>query len=259
MVLLKQLEATLKDLLQPELFNDYCPNGLQVEGRSDIKRLITGVTACQALIDQAVEKKADAILVHHGYFWKGEDPRLTGIKRKRIASLIENNISLLAYHLPLDAHPDLGNNACVGNLLAEVMEIEKIIPGEGSQLVWLVKLKNPETSEQFRQYLVDALGHQFLTNVLHIAGGADSGGIQSLAWCTGAAQGYIEQAADMGADAYISGEVSEETVHIARERGIHYYAAGHHATERYGVQALGNYLSKTLGINHQFIDIDNPV
>ena len=259
MASLQQLEATLKELLQPELFNDYCPNGLQVEGRSDIKRLITGVTACQALIDQAVEKKADAILVHHGYFWKGEDPRLTGIKRKRIASLIENNVSLLAYHLPLDAHPDLGNNACVGNLLAEVMEIEKIIPGEGSQLVWLAKLKNPETSEQFHQHLVDALGHPFLTNVLHIAGGADSGSIQSLAWCTGAAQGYIEQAADMGADAYISGEVSEETVHIARERGIHYFAAGHHATERYGVQALGNYLSKTLGINHQFIDIDNPV
>jgi len=153
----------------------------------------------------------------------------------------------------------LGNNACVGNLLAKVMEIEKIIPGEGSQLVWLAKLKNPDTSEHFHQHLVDALGHPFLANVLHIAGGADSGNIQSLAWCTGAAQGYIEQAADMGADAYISGEVSEETVHIARERGVHYFAAGHHATERYGVQAVGNYLSKTLGIHHQFIDIDNPV
>jgi len=259
MATLKQIENILKELLQPELFSDYCPNGLQVEGKSDINRLITGVTACQALIDQAVEKKADAILVHHGYFWKGEDPCLTGIKRKRIATLLENNISLLAYHLPLDAHPDLGNNACVGNLLAKAMSFEKIVPGDVSQLVWQARLKNPVTSKQFRQHLADALGHQSLSCVLHIAGGEGAGAIQNLAWCTGAAQGYIDQAVDMGVDAYISGEVSEQTVHIARERGVHYFAAGHHATERYGVQALGKHLAKTLSIEHEFIDIDNPV
>ncbi len=259
MATLKQIENTLKELLQPDLFNDYCPNGLQIEGTPDVKRLITGVTACQALIDQAVEKKADAILVHHGYFWKGEAPCLTGIKRKRIATLIESNISLLAYHLPLDAHSGLGNNACVGNLLAKVLDIKQIIPGDESQLVWQAKLKNPVTSEVLRQHLADSLGHQSSSSILHIAGGKDAGSIQNLAWCTGAAQGYIDQAADMGVDAYISGEVSEQTVHIARERGVHYFAAGHHATERFGVQALGNHLAKNLGIEHQFIDIDNPI
>lgn len=253
MATLCNLERLLSTLLQPEQFKDYCPNGLQVEGKSEISHLVTGVTACQALIDQAIAQQADAVLVHHGYFWHGENPCLTGMKRKRIAALIENNISLLAYHLPLDAHPELGNNACLGRLL----DIEQPIPGDGNQLVWRGRLKTPLTAEQFQQLLASGLGHQSKANVLHIAGEADV--IQSLAWCTGAAQSYIAKAADMGVDAYITGEVSEQTVHVARERGIHFFAAGHHATERYGVQAVGKYVAEELGIEHQFIDIANPV
>lgn len=256
-VTLNQLEAYLNDLLQPEMFNDYCPNGLQVEGKADIRHLISGVTASQALIDKAVDLKADALLVHHGYFWKGEDPCVKGIKRRRIASLLENNISLLAYHLPLDAHREFGNNACFGRILSQDLGLKEIVPGEENQFLWQSKLKTPLNPDKFKLLLANILNRSPESGILHIDGAC--GDIKNLAWCTGAAQGYIDQAADLGLDAFISGEISEQTVHIARERGIHYFSAGHHATERYGVQALGQYLSDELGIEHQFIDIDNPV
>lgn len=253
MIKLVELEKFVTTLLQPEEVKDYCPNGLQVEGKAEIKRLISGVTACQALIDQAVEQNADALLVHHGYFWQGENPCIRGMKRKRIATLIDHNISLLAYHLPLDIHPELGNNACLGRLLG----IEKVLPGDVKCLVWQGELEKPMTAEQFQLHLAQQLDHQSTANVLHIAGEVDE--IRSLAWCTGAAQSYIDQAAEMGVDAFLSGEVSEQTVHVARERGIHFFAAGHHATERYGVQAVGQHVAEALGIEHQFIDVANPV
>ena len=244
--------AALDRLLQPDRFRDYCPNGLQVEGRESIQRVVTGVTACQALIDAAIVEQADAILVHHGYFWKNEDARVRGMKKQRLQALLHHDISLFAYHLPLDAHPELGNNVALAQVLA--LDIEAGMEADNPLSIGLVgRLPHSMSAEEFAEYTESRLGRE----VLHIGESEDE--IETLAWCTGAAQGFIEQAQALGVDAYLSGEISEPTVHIARETGIHYFACGHHATERYGVQALGQWLAREYGIEHIFIDIDNPV
>lgn len=248
---LTELIAAADALLTPERFQDYCPNGLQVEGKPRIRRLVSGVTANLALLEAACAAGADAILVHHGYFWKGEAPVIAGMKRRRLQLLLRHDISLIAYHLPLDAHPGLGNNA----QLARQLDIE--ITGGLQAVAYPIgnvgRLREAMPAAVFVEHIGQRLGRmpQF------IAGGDHP--IRSLAWCTGAAQGYIEQAAAHGVDAFISGEISEQTVHSARELGLHFIAAGHHATERYGVRALGESLAAQLQIEHIFIDIENPV
>lgn len=253
---LKEMVALLDQELQPGLFKDYCPNGIQVDASdtsgASIKKIVTGVTACQALIDKAVELQADAILVHHGYFWRGEDAVITGIKRKRIETLLANNISLVAYHLPLDAHPVFGNNAELARLMGwdtvGGMEPGARLPvgnwGTTGKKMSLEELSLDITSKLGREPLV-------------ISGGDHP--VKTIAWCTGAAQSMIDKALSLGADAFVSGEISESTVHFARENGIHYISAGHHATERYGVQALARWLHDETGIEHEFVDIDSPV
>lgn len=247
---LSDIAQHCKTVLAVDQFEDYCPNGLQVEGKRDIKVLISGVTACQALLDAAIDAKADAVLVHHGYFWRGENPVITGMAKQRLQRLLQHDISLLAYHLPLDAHPVFGNNA----QLARVLELDCSDQTRAPQdLIFVGELAQPLKPTAFAQYISQRLSRE----PLHIAAGPDK--IQRVAWCTGAAQDFIQQAADLGVDAYISGEVSERTFHQAQELGIHYYACGHHATERYGVQALGDHLAKQFDIKHKFIDIPNPV
>lgn len=245
-----ELASYCDTLLGIARFSDYCPNGLQVEGERPVRRLITGVTACQRLIDAAVEAQADAILVHHGFFWKGEAPSLTGVKGRRIRRLLQADVSLLAYHLPLDAHPELGNNG----RLAGVLGLENArASGGDDDLLWSGELQAPIPGANFARRVEHSLGRA----PLHVA--VREHPLQHLAWCTGAAQGMIERAAAIGADCYLSGEISEQTVHLARELGIDYLAAGHHATERYGVQALGEHLAKTFELEHRYIEIDNPV
>jgi len=242
---------TLDDLLQSARFNDYCPNGLQVEGRAEVRTLITGVTASEALIDAAIELKADAILVHHGYFWKGERAEITGMKRRRLGKLITHDISLLAYHLPLDAHPVLGNNAQLAQRLGFVRD-GALFPHDPRAVGDVGTLAQAMTADALSRHIAQVLGRQ----PLHIAG--NDRPIRRVGWCTGGAQGFIEQAIARGVDAYFSGEISEPTVHAARESGVHYWAMGHHASERYGVQALGEWCARELGLTHQFVDIDNP-
>lgn len=237
------------ELLKINQFKDYCPNGLQVEGRSQVKKIVSGVTACQALIDEAIQEQADLLLVHHGYFWRGEDASITGIKQRRIKVLLNNGVSLLAYHLPLDAHPELGNNA---NLAVKLgFQIEGVLTseliGNYGSLAQVVDVEG----------LAARISIALEREPLVIPAGPEK--IKRVGWCTGAAQNYIDQAISLGLDAYISGEISEQTVHQARESGIHYFAAGHHATERYGVQSLGERLAQQFDISHQYIDIDNPV
>ncbi len=239
-------------LLDAVNFRDYCPNGLQVEGRDEVTHIVSGVTASQALIEAAVAQKADLLLVHHGYFWKGEDACITGIKRRRLKTLLDHEMNLLAYHLPLDAHPVLGNNACLAERLG--VEITGWFgDGEGPALACEAVIDPPLTGIQ----LGGRIGQALFREALHIEAGPAQ--IHRIGWCSGAAQGYLETAARRGLDAFISGEISESTVHIAREYGIHYFAAGHHASERYGVQALGEHLAGHFGIDHFFVDIDNPV
>lgn len=236
--------------LEPSRFQDYSPNGLQVEGRANVRRIISGVTASQAFLDAAIEAGADMVLVHHGYFWKGEDQRVQGMKKRRLRTLLSHDVSLLAYHLPLDAHIELGNN----RQLADRLSIRNARPLEGnSGLVWIGDLDEARTPDQLAKHLQQALARP----PLHVGNGPAR--IERICWCTGAAQGFIGQAIAAGADAFISGEISEPTVHTARECDTHYYSAGHHATERYGVQALGRRLADELGIEHRFIDVDNPV
>lgn len=249
MVSLDKLVDYCNRLLEAGRFRDYAPNGLQVQGRDRVTRIVSGVTASRALIEQAVALKADAILVHHGYFWKGEDPCLTGMKRARIALLLEHGISLIAYHLPLDAHPELGNNA----VLARELELEVDGPLNAEGIGLHGRLAEALAPGLFAERLRRVLRHA----PLHIPGGPEV--IQRVGWCTGAAQDYIEQALALGLDAFVSGEISERTTHTAREAGIHYYAAGHHATERGGVQALGAHLAAHFGLEHRFVDDPNPV
>lgn len=251
MVERETLLAEFNTLLQPQFFKDYAPNGLQVQGKDGIRTLVSGVTATRALIERAIELQADAIVVHHGYFWKSEDPAITGMKFQRVRLLIEHGINLFAYHLPLDAHPELGNNAQLARVLGIQVE-GGLQPGEQRPIGNVGSLDQTLGLEALAARISERLGR----TPLCIRGGNHP--IRRVAWCTGGAQGYIEQAAALGADAYISGEISEQTVHIARECGIHYIAAGHHATERYGARALGEYVAAKLGLVHHFVDIDNP-
>jgi len=245
----EELVSYLDGLLEPANFKDYCPNGLQVEGRSEIRRVIAGVTASQALLDAAVAAGADAVLVHHGFFWKGEDGRITGIRRQRLGALIENNINLLAYHLPLDAHPELGNNAQLASRMGW-----QASGRFGEQAIgWLGELIEPAKLGQLAADVANGLGRTPLVI------GDMARSIRRIAWCSGGAQGYFEQAIALGVDAYLSGEISEQTVHLARESGVAYIAAGHHATERGGVQALAGHLASHFDLDCSFIDIDNPV
>ncbi|CAA0110178.1 GTP cyclohydrolase 1 type 2 [Halioglobus japonicus] len=251
---LPELCQYLDQCLQPQRFKDYCPNGLQVEGKARVVRLATGVTACQRLLDAAVEWGADALLVHHGYFWTGEAPQIVGMKRRRIATLLANELSLLAYHLPLDAHPLLGNNACLGKLLGfDHQDQAPLQPDVADGLGNIADLAEPVPVRQVVAQLAQITGRE----PLHV--GDPDKPVRRIAWCTGAAQGYIDTALLAGADLYITGEASEQTVHTAREEGIEFIAAGHHATERYGVQAVGEHLATQFSLQHRFIDIDNPV
>lgn len=240
----------LADELKTSAIQDYCPNGLQVEGTARISTIVSGVTASQALIDMAVELKADALLVHHGYFWRGENAVITGLKRNRIKQLLAHDINLLVYHLPLDMHSEVGNNAQLGKVLG-------LTPtgrfGE-HELGWLGTLPDPggSTAGQLADYVEKVLGRKPLLV------GDPFLPVSTIGWCSGAAQDMIADAVNAGAGIYLSGEISEQTVHEAREYGIAYLACGHHATERYGIQALGNLLAEKYGVRHTFIDIDNP-
>lgn len=247
------LEHYLEKLLTPARIKDYTPNGLQIEGKKEITKIVTGVTASQALINRAIDEKADAIIVHHGYFWKNESYIIRGMKHKRIKSLLNNDINLFAYHLPLDIHPILGNNA----QLAKLLNIEVTGPLElGNELSVAIQGK---LSESYSGTAVAQIINEKLKRAcLHIAPPSNKT-IKTIAWCTGGGQDYIELAAEQGIDAFISGEVSEKTTHIAHEMDIHFFAAGHHATERYGVKALGECIAKEHSIEVVFIDIDNPV
>ena len=250
-ILRPQLDQHLAQLLQTSLFKDYCPNGLQVEGAEEISKVVFGVTATQALIDRAIAEKAQAIIVHHGYFWRNESDAIVGMKQRRIKSLLVNDINLWAFHLPLDCHPEVGNNSQLGQLMG--WPIGGHLTGDGASGLGLWgELPAAQSAEQIALSLEQKLGRK----VLHIA--PDQRPIRRIGWCTGGAQGYIDKAIELGLDAYVSGEISESTVHSARENGIHYFAAGHHATERGGVQALAQHLQKEFGLDCEFIDIDNP-
>ena len=244
-----ELESYLNQLLDISRFRDYCPNGLQVEGRNEIYTVISGVTASLDFLHAAAAAKADAVLVHHGYFWRGENERLTGIKRRRIALLIAHEINLFAYHLPLDIHQELGNNVQLGR---ELGFIETNRFGE-QDIVAQGKLKQPITLGNLGTNLSQKLSREPM-----IIGDINKP-IHHVAWCTGAAQSYFDEAICLGVDAFITGEISEQTVHAARESGVAFIAAGHHATERYGIQALGEHIAQKFDVTHQFIDIDNPV
>lgn len=228
-------------------YKDYAPNGLQVEGRDEIKTIVTGVTACEALIDAAIEENADAILVHHGYFWKSEPAEIVGYKHRRIKKLLKHDINLLAYHLPLDGHPELGNNASLGQLWG----LKDVTPVEG--LVRLGELTEAIGVVQFLDQVSSSLGRE----ALHLPGGPEM--VKRIAWCSGGAQNAISQAIDWQADVYISGEVSEQTTHLAKECGIHYFAAGHHATETLGVKRLGEHLAAQFNLRSIYVDVPNPV
>ena len=246
---LSELNRYLTQLLQPERFSDYCPNGLQVEGKREVGKIVTGVTASLALLERAQSANADAILVHHGYFWRGESPLVTGIKMRRLKFLLANDLSLFAYHLPLDAHPKIGNNVMLGELLG--LKITGWL--EDKNMIAWSTLEHPQALQTFADMISAKLNRQ-----VQLVGDLNKT-VQTVAWCTGAAQGYIEQAINADIDVFISGEISEQTVHLARESNTAYIAAGHHATERYGIQALGEYLAENLPIQHEFIDVNNPV
>jgi dinuclear metal center YbgI/SA1388 family protein len=246
---LKELNHYIAELLLPERFNDYCPNGLQVEGKSEIKKIVTGVTASMALLQAAQAENADAVLVHHGYFWRGESPVVTGIKKRRLQFLLAHDMSLLAYHLPLDAHAELGNNVMLGKLLGfgSVAYLD-----DKNMMPWVQLEQNRRLS-----VFADELSAKLNRQVQYI--GDPSKPISTVAWCTGAAQSYMEQAIANEVDVFISGEISEQTVHLARESNTAFISAGHHATERYGIKALGEHLAEKFDLHHQFIDIDNPI
>ncbi|WP_081137029.1 Nif3-like dinuclear metal center hexameric protein [Halomonas sp. BC2] len=247
-----QLVAACDHQLRAGQFKDYTINGLQVEGRETVRRVMTGVTACQALLDEAVAWQADLVLVHHGYFWKNEPIAITGMKQKRIKTLMDHDMSLLAYHLPLDAHAELGNNAELARRLG--WKVEGCLDGElGEGLLWSGRLVTPQPLTTLADQLSHTLQRQALVVEAPLAEP-----VERIAWCTGGAQDMITAAHEAGAQVFVSGEISERTTHLARELGIHYIAAGHHATERYGVQALGEWLASQFDVEHRFVDIDNP-
>ncbi|WP_377109356.1 Nif3-like dinuclear metal center hexameric protein [Pseudoalteromonas sp. R86517] len=247
----REFNQLLDDILKPHTIKDFCPNGLQVEGKNEIRTIVTGVTASQALIDAAIEKKADAVLVHHGYFWKGESQPITGMKKRRIGALLAHDINLFAYHLPLDIHPVIGNNAQLANLLD--IEIETGLEPVTNSVAMKGRLKTPLTGSEFANKIAKVLNREPLRSVVR------DEKINTIALCTGGGQGYIDLAAEQGIDAYLTGEASEQTIHSSREQNIDFFAAGHHATERYGIKALGELLAKEHGFDVSFIDIDNPV
>ena len=244
-----ELQRYLDNLLEVGRFRDYSPNGLQVEGRAEIRRIVCGVTASQALLDAALARDADAVLVHHGYFWRGEDACVTGLRRKRLGTLLGSDINLFAYHLPLDAHPELGNNAQLGRLMGWTPEGRF---GE-QDIGWIGQLAQPTRAELLVRQLAARLGREPLLL------GEPARAVKRIAWCTGGAQGYFEQAIACGVECFVSGEASEQTTHLARESGVAYLAVGHHASERYGVQALGAHLAERWGLEVDFVDVDNPV
>ena len=248
MVRRDELAAYCDALLDVARFSDYAPNGLQVEGRAEIHTVVTGVTASRALIERAIELKADAIMVHHGWFWKDEPVPLTGMKGARVRLLMQHDINLYAYHLPLDAHPELGNNALLGRLWEIEDETE-----DASSFVRVGRLRQPESVEDFLLRIERTLGRA----PLHLPGGPEQ--VQRVAWCSGGAQKMLPEAAALGAEVFVSGEVSEQTFHEAAELGVHYVAAGHHATERVGIQALGEHLAQHFDVAVHFVDIPNPV
>jgi dinuclear metal center YbgI/SA1388 family protein len=242
------IESALTELLQPGQFKDYGPNGLQVEGRGEVRRVVSGVTASLAFIDAALAAGADALLVHHGLFWRGHDGRLTGWLRQRVARLLQADVSLFAYHLPLDAHAELGNNAQLGLRLG--------LQADGrfgdQSLGFIGDAPAGEGAEALAARVQRALGR--VPTLLP----GDGRPLRRIAWCSGGAQGAFEAAIAAGADAYLSGELSEPQAHLARETGVAYLACGHHATERYGAPAVGEWLARRFGLEHRFIDIDNP-
>ncbi|WP_228028160.1 Nif3-like dinuclear metal center hexameric protein [Chitinibacter fontanus] len=245
----QELENYIGQLLAVARFKDYAPNGLQVEGKDQINKIVTGVTASQALIDAAISQSADAILVHHGYFWKGEDQTIVRTKKQRIAKLLAADINLLAYHLPLDAHETLGNNAQLAQKLG-------LIPtarfGE-QELVWRGELPVPMSLDTFSQHVAIQLKRPPLTI------GNPGKAIRTIAWCTGGAQSYFREASNLDIDCYLTGEASEFVTHLAQESGVAFIAAGHHATERYGIEALGKHLAQEFNLEHTHLDLDNPV
>lgn len=248
---IQQLTTYLNGLLRVQEISDYCPNGLQVEGNEEVTHIVTGVTASQALVDAAIAQGADTLLVHHGYFWKGESQTITGMKKKRISALLKNDINLLAYHLPLDVHPEYGNNRQLANLL-NVQQVKAVSSVKPVGVLMEGELPTPIKGEDLKQLLATQLNRDILMEC------PQHKEISRIAWCTGGGQGFIEQAVEAKVDAFITGEVSEQTIHIAREMDIAFFAAGHHATERYGVKALGEHLSEHFDIPVTFIDIPNP-
>ncbi len=249
------LVKTFNALLQPERFRDYAPNGLQVEGKPRIRKIVSGVTASRALIEAAIEAGADTILVHHGLFWRGQDGCVTGWMKQRLALLLAHNINLLAYHLPLDAHPELGNNAQLGLALG-LSPMDGPAGRFGEQgLGFLGQCSDGgefESAQKLVQHVESVLKRPVVPVIPHLLA------IKKVAWCTGGAQSYFEAAIAAGAQAFITGEISEPQAHYARECGVAYLACGHHATERYGAPAVAEFVAGQLGLEHQFIDIDNP-
>ncbi len=246
------LQQVFNGLLQPERFKDYGPNGLQVEGRRDIHKIVSGVTASLALIEAAIADGADAIVVHHGLFWRGQDGCVTGWMRQRLAALLAHNINLWAYHLPLDAHPELGNNAQLGLRLG--LQVQGHF-GEQQLACWgspVAPMTFP-SPEHLAVHIARILGRPPI-----LVAPINNRPVQRIGWCTGGAQGYFEAAIAAGVDAYVTGEISEPQAHYARECGVAYLACGHHATERYGVQAIAHHVAQQCGLAHVFIDIDNP-
>nr|WP_315490467.1 Nif3-like dinuclear metal center hexameric protein [uncultured Rhodoferax sp.] len=243
----RELQTAMDALLQPERFKDYCPNGLQVEGSSQVQKIVSGVTASLALIDAAIAQGADTVFVHHGLFWRGHDGRVTGWMRQRLGRLLEHNINLFAYHLPLDALPDLGNNAQLGIKLGL-----KACGQFGEQQLGCIGEIEAATASGLAQHVENVLGRSVV-----LVPGKDAP-LRRVAWCSGGAQSYFEAAIAAGADAFITGEISEPQAHLARETGVAYLACGHHATERYGAPAVAGHIAAQLGLEHQFIDIDNP-
>lgn len=245
-----ELEKIINQKLNSDAIKDYVPNGLQIEGRENIQKILTGVTASLEFIDAAIARNVDAVIVHHGYFWKSEMPVIRGMKYARIKKLIENGINLYAYHLPLDLHAELGNNA----QLAKMWNIQDVMPiSEQQPLVLTGNLSQEISVDEFSQMIETSLDRKPFIE----ASGPKM--IKRIAWCSGAAQDYLEDAANAGFDAFITGEVSERTIYIARELGIHFIAAGHHATERDGVKALGQWLAQEYSFDVEFIDINNPI
>lgn len=246
---LNLLVTELANFLQVGKFQDYCPNGLQVEGRPQVRRIVSGVTASQALIEAAIAADADAILVHHGYFWRGEAAEVTGLKRNRLKRLLTHDLSLLAYHLPLDAHAEVGNNVQLGHVfewpITRYLDDKNMLP--------MAELSQAMTLAQLGEHVSASLGRQ--AQLL----GDPQKQVRTVAWCTGAAQSYIQQAVNAAVDVFISGEVSEQTWHTVCETETAYISAGHHATERYGVQALGQWIAEKYGIEHIYVELDNPV